>query len=271
VRAAEAIALGIVLCALPGAALPGDIYVVGSLTRDVTLQPGGKAEGRIILKNTGNEPREVRIYQTDYMCHAGGDSEYGEPGSVARSNASWITFAPRQLVIAPGETDSVYYTVRVPSDEALSGTYWSIIMAEPLPARTAAASPADGDNANIGIKTVVRYGIQVVSNIGGTGTMEMRFADRRLVASDGGVRALRLDIENTGQKWLNPLVWADLYDSGGACVGRFTARRLRIYPGCSGRFDIDISHVPEGAYHALIVADNGDESVFGAECTLQIE
>lgn len=253
------------------ASFPGDVYVVGSLTREAALQPGDKTEGRIILKNTADEALEVRLYQTDYLFHADGRSIYADPGTVERSNASWITFAPRQLVVPAGETQSVYYTVQAPQDLHGQGTYWSMLMAEPLGKPSpGSASPDEADNG-VGIRTVLRYGIQIVTNIGDTGSREMAFADKRLVAAGEGGRLLQLDIENTGDRWLTPLVWADLYDADGVSVGRFDGGRLRLYPGCSGRFDIDLSQVPAGMYQALIVADNGKDCVFGARCKLEIE
>jgi hypothetical protein len=266
-----AVHLVCLLLTAAGAAFSGDVYVVGSLTREATLQPGGKTEGRIILRNTSDEPREVRMYQTDYLCYADGGSVYGDPGSVERSNAPWVTFAPQQLVVPAGEIGSVYYSVEVPGDLEAEGTYWSMLMVEPLGKPSPGSSGSDEGDQNVGIRTVLRYGIQVVTNIGNTGSREMAFRDKSLLAAEDGKRVLRLDIENTGKRWLTPLVWADLYDENGVSVGRFEGGRLRLYPGCSGRFNIDLTQIPKGAYQALIVADNGDDCVFGAQCRLEIE
>jgi len=82
---------------------------------------------------------------------------------------------------------------------------------------------------------------------------------------------LQLDLENTGQRYLRLLVWAELYDEQGTSVGRFQAGRRGVYPGCSTRFHADLSQVPPGKYNALVVADNGDEYVFGARYDLEIE
>jgi len=44
---------------------------------------------------------------------------------------------------------------------------------------------------------------------------------------------------------------------------------MRIYPGTSVRHKIDLSSLPGGKYMALVVADNGDEYIFGAQYTLE--
>jgi hypothetical protein len=268
-------AAAVLLLALASAAkeavCSGDVYVVGGLTRESALSPGSSTSGKIILRNTSDVPREVRVYQTDYTCHFDGTSVYGDPGSEARSNAAWVTFTPHQLVIPAGETASVYYKVEVPRQGKTEGTYWSMLMVEPLCAADSGSARADDGKSEIGIRTVLRYGVQIVTNIGDTGSRELRFANKRLLPREDGKTVLELDIENSGQRWLTPQVWADLYDEEGVLIGRFEGGRLRLYPGCSGRFDLDLSQVPKGRYKALIVADNGDDSVFGAECRLEIE
>jgi len=255
------------------AALAGPVSVLGRLTRQATLQPGGKSEGTIVLRNNTDEPREVRVYQTDYLFYADGRNIYGEPGSVARSNSSWIAFAPRQVVVAAKATSSVHYTIQVPQEPGLAGTYWSMLMVEPLAEGSLDPPEPEKGKLKVGIRTVIRYGIQFVTHIADSGKSDIRFRDKRLLINDGK-QILQLDIQNTGESWLRPLVWAQLYDEHGASMGRFDAGRLRLYPGCSARFRIDLSELsqlPAGNYTALIVADNGDEHVFGAQYKLHIE
>ena len=119
-----------------GTAWAGPVSVIGGLTREATLQPGGRTEGRIILRNNSNEPQEVKVYQTDYLFWADGRNEYGEPGSTPRSNARWIVHSPQQLTLPPKGTESVDYALQVPAQEGLSGTYWSVLMVEPIAAET---------------------------------------------------------------------------------------------------------------------------------------
>jgi hypothetical protein len=255
--------------ALVSVARAAEISVVGDLAREWTLQPGAQAEDTIRVRNNTDRAQAVKIYQTDYLFRADGTNTYGEPGSAPRSNCPWVTFAPREFEIPPRETARLQCIIKAPRDDKLAGTYWSMLMVEPVAASTDFVRPEDGKPV-IAVKTVVRYGVQMVVNIGDSGRRDLRFLDKRLIA-DGDRVALRLDVENTGERGLRPTVWAELYNKDGVSAGRFGGQRLRIYPGCSARFDIDISAVPKGQYSALIVADNLDESVFGAQCKLRIE
>lgn len=247
------------------------ISVVGGLSRESVVKPGDKSDSRIVLLNNSDQPQTVRIYQADYQFWCDGRNDYGTPGSTPRSNAKWLTVTPGQVTVAAGATESIYYTINVPQDAALTGTYWSIVMVEPISGEALEPPKPEDGKSKIGLRTVMRYGIQVITQIGTTGIRDMRFADKRLVADTAGRSDLQLDIENTGERWLVPTVWAELFDANGAQVGRFDAMRARIYPGCSVRYRVNLTGVPTGHYKALVVADNGDEHVFGAQYDLDLK
>lgn len=263
------LALMAFLTVVGGEAGWAQVAVIGGLTREVTLEPGGTSEGRIILRNGGGDAQEVKVYQADYRFWADGRNEYGEPGSTPRSNAPWITHTPQQLTVPAQGTESVYYTMQVPAEEGLAGTYWSVLMVEPIAEEALEPPEAREGEVAVGIRTVMRYAIQMVTHIGDTGTRDLKFVDRQLLMEQGAP-VLQLDAENTGERWLRPLLWAELYDEGGTSIGRFEASRIRIYPGCSVRYKVNLLGVPAGKYQALVIADNGDEYVFGAQYNLEI-
>lgn len=248
----------------------GGVHVVGGMTHQHTLAPGAQVEGSIQLRNISDEPRDVRIYQTDYSFSADGKNSYDEPGKLARSNAGWIELTPRHITIPPGESDSIYYSIQVPNDKKLSGTYWSVLMVEPTPPGALDLPEQKTGEVNIGIQTTMRYAIQVVANIGDTGKCELKFSNRRLLVGKDR-RNLQVDIENSGERWLTPQIWTDVFDENGKSMGRLNGNRLRIYPGCSARFEIDLKSLPKGKYNALLVADNSDDNLFGTQCRFEIE
>jgi len=246
------------------------VQVEGSLSRTLTLDAGGHAEGSIALRNVDAQVGNVRAYQTDYRFDATGNAWYDAPGTQPRSNANWISVTPRVLSVAPGEQAAISYVVQVPKDETLSGTYWSVIMVEPDSA-PAAPLDANGKRIAVGIRTVFRYAIQISVQIGRTGKADLQFADKRLVRQEGKC-LLQIEVNNTGEQALQPTVWSEFYAAeGGKLAKRVESQRLRLYPGCAGRFQLDLTDLPAGQYESLIVADNDDENVFGARYSLEIQ
>ncbi len=90
------------------------VSIVGGLTREQIVKPGETHEGVIILRNTTEQPSQVKIYQTDYLFFADGKNIYGEPGKLQRSNAGWLTFNPSRVTVPPKSEVSIHYTLKVP-------------------------------------------------------------------------------------------------------------------------------------------------------------
>ncbi|HOS97236.1 MAG TPA: hypothetical protein PLU54_06240 [Deltaproteobacteria bacterium] len=255
---------------LPPAA-QADISVEGGLTYEKTSRPGEQYQGVIMLKNQAEAPREIKIYQTDYRFDCEGKTTYGEPGTTPRSNARWMTFSPGRVIIPPKEKASITYTIAVPADESLRGTYWSMLMVEVIPEKSPEASgPEKTRQPSLGIIQVMRYAVQIITHVGDTGSREVKFLQTK-VSRENGARILQVDVENTGERLVRPQVWTELFGGDGASLGRFPGEQYRLYPGTSRRFSIDITSIPAGTYKTLVVADCGADDLFGITYTLKLE
>jgi len=261
---------GLIFCLFMPCVSVAGVSVTSGLTYEEEAQPGGTYKGVIQLRNNGDVPQEVKIYQTDYLFFYDGRNIYGEPGKAPRSNADWITFSPSRLAIPPKGTSEVNYTVEVPDNKPLTGTYWSMLMIEGISSSSPEASRRDKDEIMVGISQVIRYGIQMRTQIGDTGTRKLKFLKTRLLKEDKG-RILQIDIENIGERLLRPALWVEFYDEKGSSVGKFEGGKRGVYPATSVRFRIDLSQVPKGKYKALVVADCGDDDLFGAIYILKFE
>jgi hypothetical protein len=257
----------VLLCT--AATSPAGVSVVGSLTRENTVVPGDRYEGDIMLRNSDEEPVEVRIYKKDYLFYADGRNLYDESGSTPRSNATWVTVQPAQLTVPPKGTGTFHFTVQIPKNAELKGSYWSLLMVEPM-APPAVIPGQEKNKISVGLQTVIRYAIQIVTDIGDSGEWQLRFGDKKLVMNEGK-RLFEMDIENVGERWLSPMVWIELYNAEGVMAGRFESSQKRIYPGCSVRHQMDLTAVPAGTYNAVAIADNKDDHVFGGEYEIVIK
>lgn len=251
------------------------ITVIGHLTHERTTSPGGHYAGRIILENNSDRAEEVVVYQTDYSFQANGLTEYAKPGTLGRSNATWITLRPSRILVEAHSHATINYEIQVPehgtSDQSnevrgpLRGTFWSMIMIESVPP----GRIADQKENRIAIRSVIRYGVQVVTHVGEGGTKQINFDKTRLY-KENDHQVFQIDLSNSGETWLKPQVSMELFDLEGHRVGRYESRRTRTFPGTSVRHTLQLN-VPKGSYKALIVADCGGEDLFGNQLTLNIE
>jgi hypothetical protein len=245
--------------------------IVGGLTRQQIAAAGQTYSDSILIRNDVNEPQEYKLYQTDYVFNFKGENHYSQPaGQHPRSNADWIELSQHQVIVAPGQEVKINYTANVPNEPNLVGTYWSMIMIEAIPTTSPESSLAkEVPETQLSLRQVVRYGIQMITHIGDTGQRQLKFLDTKVV-KDSEKRELQVDIENTGQRWLRPFLWAELYDNSGNYVGRFEAQKRRIYPTTSVRYRVDLTDLADGQYNALVVADSGDDNIFGANYSLKL-
>jgi hypothetical protein len=243
--------------------LGAQISILGELTHEKNAAPGARYQGSIEILNSGAKPRDVRIYQTDFTYRADGTNAYGDPGTLPRSNAGWITFSPKQTTVQANDKATINYDVAVPSDTSLVGTYWSMIMIEGLP-----DVPTAKPEQNVGLTIVMRYAIQMITNIGDSGERMLRFFNPTVQDTDT-LRVFTLDIENTGQRLVRPKTWIELYSPEGKSFGSFEGSQSRVYPAASSRIRFDLKGLQDGNYKALVVADCGDEALFGANYTLK--
>ena len=113
--------------------LLAEISIEGKLTHEYEVETGATNTGKIVIVNIGEEPEDVKVYQTDFESSAGGFRHYREFNTTPRSNANWLTISPKRFRISAGGTYTLHYTIKVPDDKTLDGTYWSILMVQSIP------------------------------------------------------------------------------------------------------------------------------------------
>jgi len=248
--------------------LAAEVSVTGKLHNEQTANPGESYTGTILLTNDGNKQQDVKIYQTDYQFFADGTSLYDDPGTDARSNAKWITLSTTRLSIAAGGTSLVNFRVDVPSENTLSGSYWSLLMIESIPEESPESSSGTSQTS-IGILQVIRYAFQMVTNISDTGNIKLKFADTKLQKEAGKI-ILAIDVESIGERTARVLLSCELYDNKGNLYKKIDGGSHRLHPGSSRKYELDLTDLPKNKYKALIVLDCGDENVFGKNINLSL-
>jgi len=238
------------------------IEVLGSLKYVHNGKPGDIIKGEIKIQNNDSTDQEVKVYQTDLLYNLQENTFYDEPGSHKRSNASWIQFSPKSVILKAKEIRIIQYEITIPKNDTLKGTYWSVLMVEGV-------VPIDpNQKGELNIRTVTRYAIQVVTDINDKGKGLLKFMEPTLV-TEGTKLYLAIDLVNNGDHYIAPEVSIELFDDKGTSVKVISAPKKGIYPTTSTRFRIDLEGLPGNkTYKAMIVAAGLDSDVFGLEYTL---
>lgn len=246
------------------------VNVTGNFVQTHQLSPGGTASGTIVVENGGGNPESVRVYKTNFLYSADGTTRFDDTGPIPRSNMKWIVLDRDQLDLPPGGTATVAYTVTAPDSPGFRGSYWSMIMVEPISPQELAPREKTEETLSMSIKTVTRQAVQIITEVGGEATGSMRFGQMKLTKGEEGL-LLAVEFIGEGERILRLRPWIEIYDGNQGLVGKFSGDPFGLHPGCSKLGQIPIPALPKGKYTALIVADCKAGDVFGAQTELIIK
>lgn len=261
--------LKIILLLITSFTLHANVIILNGLTHIHKGEKGTLIQGEIILQNMNKtNPERISVYLKDILQGCDGTTEYLEIGSHPRSLSNWVNFNTSEKVLSPNEKFIITYTINIPADIKLEndidyGSFWSVIMIE-------VAKPINEDSQyGVQINSKIRYGIQIIANIGEKVDSPLDFED--VVISKEGPKTYSMDVvlKNNGLYMVQPTLIVELFDTSGNSVKKAEALFKKVYPSGCKEFKITFSDVPSGDYDAVLVADYGGE-IFGVNVTVNI-
>lgn len=228
-------------------------------------KPGEAIQGKLVIVNERDVAEKVELKPVDYSFNANGEHFYEEQANLLRSSARWIELPSSQIEIPPKSTAEVLYTIHVPQNKTLKGTYWNVILIEPVDPLPVLTQP---EKDQFQLKVKVRYAYHVVVNLG-NGDASLKIASRNMQQQDGK-RLYQLDVVNNGELFLNPKLILKTYDENGRLVATISDQEQRIYPQTSVRYTLDLSDLKPSSYTGFLLLDNGDQHIFGDRIEFQI-
>lgn len=230
---------------------------VSGLTYLNTLKPGESAQVRVTLISDRDKPELVDMSLCDYWCNSDGQHFFEETGKQARTNADWIKLTTHREIVNPGDKRDVYLTIKVPKDESLKGSYWSVLLIEPSdPIQTLTES-----EQGFQLHVKVRYAFHIVTNIG-TSVPSLKIIKKGM-ENIGDKKYFIVDVENTGILFQNPKLTLKFLSNQGKLEKTLETQTERLYPGSSARFMAESNGLTPGKYTAFLLLDNGDGRLFG--------
>lgn len=241
------------------------ISVINGLTHAYQVREGGSYAGFIEVQNTGEAEQRVRFTLQDFLCNADGQSFYEAPALHGRSNAGWIELKGTEIVLAPREKYRLAYSVSVPEQLELPGSYWSVVMVEPV--EEVKADPRE--NA-FQVVTRVRYAVQVVCTTERPAKAEVKFVKTEVVKVEDR-RYLSVEVEGKGELYHTASVSAEFYNTAtGLAGGVYKSLVQSVFPYTTRRFMIDITSMDPGKYTGILLAECSGDHTFGLNLSLDV-
>jgi hypothetical protein len=223
----------------------------------VLLHEGGQAapvDAAFAVKNPTDAALLVRISLSDWHYLADGSPNYLEAGSLPRSLAPFVTFNPSEVLLEPGATGEVRYTVELPAT-AEPGTYWGVLFMT--------AEDPDPEPGFTLARFSVRVGHVVYVNVpplAPDGQIVGIFGEPPTDSADA--YALHIQYANTGNVVQRLDGYVELRDAQGEILFHEELPPQVSLPGdVVGRTFSVYGPLEPGNYTALVVYNYGDETI----------
>jgi hypothetical protein len=239
------------------------VVIQNGLTHVHSMNSGEVLLGKIVLKNLSKKTERVSVYQNDLEILCSGIVNYNKSGSNPKSLVEFITLNTSDQTLAPNEEFEVSYKISIPSGYDKKGSLWTLIMVE-------VAEPISEQKVEYGVSigSKIRYGIQVIANIGENEINKYSFKDVKLLKTENE-RKIEAILQNEGDFLINPILNIQIFDENGNLSKELKLPSKKLYPSNCQKFEIDIMDLKKGKYNVVLVSESNEESI-GVNINLEI-
>lgn len=243
------------------------IVVLNGLSHTYQVENGKVYKGKIAIENTGNQSQSVKLFLQDYSYNANGTSNYSVPHTNDKTNSDWIKMNTNLVTLKAKQKTEIYYEITVPNIVSEPGSYWSVIMVEPVEE----IKPND-NKQGVNITSIIRYAIQVITDVDSEKAKpDLKFEGVKIEKEDGR-QILKVAIANKGNLYCKPTANIEIYNKkDGQKLGNFSSQAMGLLPQTSKSFHIDISKMPPDKYNAVLIATDEDENAFALNVELEVK
>ncbi|WP_343660048.1 DUF3324 domain-containing protein [Chryseobacterium sp.] len=247
--------------------LHAGIVILNGLTHSYKIENGKVYKGKVAIENTSSNPQSVKLFLQDYTYHADGTIYYSALRTNKRSNGQWLKLNTNLVTLKGKEKTEVFYEITVPNQVTDPGSYWSVIMVEPVEE----IKPSD-NKPGVSITSVIRYAIQVITDFDTEKAKpDLKFESVK-VEKQEGKKMVKIAIANNGNLYCKPTAAIEIYNrKTGEKVGTYSSLTMGLLPDTSKTFYIDINAVPPDTYRAAIIATDEEENAFALNVELDVK
>ncbi len=227
------------------------VVILNGLTHVHQSASGQLITGVIRMKNTDENEQRVIIYFNDLFQECGKETILTADNTHKNSIKNWLSTNVNEHVFKANEEYELIYTINVPADVEIDGSFWGVLMVE-------IEKPIKEDELEYGVKleSKVRYGIQIIADINERTPSELEFYDIKIEEPDGN-KFINVVLKNLGTFYVEPTLVLEVFNDKGEQQEKEEVKFKKVYPNSCKTFTLDISNLPKGAYTAVLVADYG--------------
>ncbi|MEQ6122527.1 hypothetical protein [Reichenbachiella sp. MALMAid0571] len=259
------IALLIILSIASKAAL-ASVSIMNGLSHMYNGNSGDVIQGQVVLVNTSDQSQRVKFELNEALFSCTSGRVFTEKSTHVQSSSTWFEGEVMEKVLSPREKYVYRFTIRIPEDPSLRGSYWTALM-------VSVEKPIREEimNNGIGLNTKVRYAVGLLTNVNEFDEVTLDFEEVDLDTDSPKYKnELGIKIRNNGIFIEGVALVLEVYNDAGKRVAVFETDRNMVFPGVCKTYSLDISSLPAGKYECLLLADAREEFT-GTNLSLQLD
>jgi len=250
-------------------AFEGRALRISQIQFEPTLPAGSSQTFKFNVINNDSEPANITVSVCDWLRDLQGQNLFCKAaGQVPRSASAWVSAAPEQFELEPSKSKEIRFTLAVPADPQLDGTYWTAVMVEGTPV-TQPGQPG----TTITVKR--RFAVKVLETVAGTGKKDGQISDVEV----RGLNPPRVLVEFSNRGTLSlPKVSGrvEIRDQTGKTVDTIPIAAFPVLPGYRRQLIVSSARkrgdlLPTGRYLILAILDFGGDNLVGGQQVLTIK
>lgn len=234
-------------------AMYSNVVIINGLTHVYSGASGQVIKGEVVLINNSTKEQKVSFELNDAIFSCSENRIFTKDKTHQQSSNTWFNANLMEKVLASKEQYVYRFTINIPEDSTLKGSFWSVLMVN-------VEKPIKKESrGNIGLDTKVRYAVGLLTNVNSYDDLDIDF--KNIILKDDEVKKLEVKIVNNSLFIEGTKLSLEVYDTKGDKVLEFKTRRNMVFPGFCKDYLIDVSKLPKGDYKCVLLADSREEFI----------
>lgn len=217
----------------------GQVVFLGDMLQRKKVNLGETCFIEFSLVNPKEVDVEVTLLKKDILIE-NEQVKFLKVGEVDRSNAEWIQIKHSRMLLGGRKKVELRIPVRVPDDERLRGSYYSILLIRTM-------SSVQVVQAKRRLNISLQYAIQVITTVEG-GKRAVKFDDVQVIGKEKDT--LQVEVLNNGDEFLELVLKSEMEG--------IEPKRFRVFPDCRRRLELNLESLDDNSYKTRLFLDDGE-------------
>ncbi|MEP2279303.1 hypothetical protein [Maribacter sp.] len=242
------------------------VIVTNGLTHSYSGVSGDVISGEVILINNSTEEQRITFELNDIIFSCTQDRFFTSETTHSQSSLDWFNAELMEKTLRPKEKYVYRFTITIPEDQNLKGSYWSTLMVNvEKPIKEEAL------NDKVGLDTKIRYSVALLTDVNLQDEVNIDFNTIDLNdLTINGKRKLDVKILNEGEFIEGVKLTLEVYNDNGDKIYEFETDRNMAFPGFCRDYILDLTSLEIGEYECVLIAESREDFI-GANITLTID